>query len=127
MQTRDGNMRCSPEGRERGSAGGFPRSSRAGEEEIHNVLPLLAPGGKADLTLVSGPEAVGTEDECREGVEVFVRPPGKSLDRVDSLSGGERSLAGLALALAVFQEGESPLFVLDEVEPALDDSNIRRV
>ena len=88
---------------------------------------LLAPGGKANLTLISGPEAVGTEDECREGVEVFVRPPGKSLDRVDSLSGGERSLAGLALALAVFQEGESPLFVLDEVEPALDDSNIRRV
>lgn len=94
---------------------------------------LLAPGGEADLTLTPGRESrpAGLEDqggvEDQEGVEVLVRPPGKVLDRVDNLSGGERSLAALALALAVFQEDESPLFILDEVEPALDDTNIRRV
>lgn len=90
------------------------------EERFRAYYSLLAPGGEAALPLVPG--AAG-----RHGVEVAARPPGKILDRVSCLSGGERSLAALSFALALFQEHPAPFFVLDEVEPALDDSNIRRV
>ncbi|MHB1344454.1 MAG: AAA family ATPase [Thermoleophilia bacterium] len=89
------------------------------EDRFRSYYELLAPGGEASLPLVSG--------ETGAGVDIMVRPPGKVLDRVDTLSGGERSLASLSLALAVFQEFDSPFFVLDEVEPALDDTNIRRL
>jgi chromosome segregation ATPase len=87
------------------------------EGRLRHYYELLAPGGEASLPLVDG----------NGGVDIMVRPPGKVLDRVSMLSGGERSLAALSLALAVFQEYDSPIFVLDEVEPALDDTNIRRL
>lgn len=90
------------------------------EERFRSYYALLAPGGEAALPLT--PVDAGTP-----GVDVVVRPPGKVLDRVTALSGGERSLAALSLALALFQEYPSPFFVLDEVEPALDDTNIRRL
>jgi chromosome segregation protein len=90
------------------------------EERFKAFYSLLAPGGEAALPLVPAEGGL-------TGVEVVARPPGKILDRVSSLSGGERSLAALSFALAVFHEYPSPFFVLDEVEPALDDSNIRRV
>jgi len=90
------------------------------EERFRSYYALLAPGGEAALPIT--PTEAGTT-----GVDVVVRPPGKVLDRVTALSGGERSLAALSLALALFQEYPSPFFVLDEVEPALDDTNIRRL
>ena len=90
------------------------------EQRFRSYYELLAPGGEAALPLAA--DDVGTP-----GVDVVVRPPGKVLDRVTALSGGERSLAALSLALALFQEYPSPFFVLDEVEPALDDTNIRRL
>jgi chromosome segregation ATPase len=90
------------------------------EQRFRSYYALLAPGGEAALPLT--PVDAGTP-----GVDVVVRPPGKVLDRVTALSGGERSLAALSLALALFQEYPSPFFVLDEVEPALDDTNIRRL
>lgn len=90
------------------------------EQRFRSYYALLAPGGEAALPLT--PADAGTP-----GVDMVVRPPGKVLDRVTALSGGERSLAALSLALALFQEYPSPFFVLDEVEPALDDSNIRRL
>ncbi len=89
------------------------------EHRFRSYYELLAPGGEASLPLVEG--------EGGRGVDIMVRPPGKIVDRVSALSGGERSLAALSLALAVFQENDSPFFVLDEVEPALDDTNIRRL
>lgn len=92
------------------------------EQRFRGYYGLLAPGGEAGLPLVETPgKPQGT------GVEVVARPPGKLLYRVNSLSGGERSLAALSFALALFQEYASPLFILDEVEPALDDANIRRL
>lgn len=91
------------------------------ERRFRSYYALLAPGGEAALPLVP------TEDGTNSGVDVIARPPGKVLDRVNVLSGGERSLASLSLALALFQEYASPFFVLDEVEPALDDTNIRRL
>lgn len=92
------------------------------EKRFHTYYGLLAPGGEAALPLVEAATAGGAP-----GVDVVARPPGKLLDRVTVLSGGERSLAALSFALALFQESPAPIFVLDEVEPALDDTNIRRL
>lgn len=89
------------------------------ERRFRSHYRVLAPGGEASLPAV--------ESSDGPGVDVLVRPPEKVLESVSVLSGGERSLAALSLALAVFQEFDSPIFILDEVEPALDDTNIRRV
>ena len=91
------------------------------DARFRRYYALLAPDGEAALRVVPD------DDDGPSGVEVVARPPGKVLDRVDVLSGGERSLAALSFALALFQETPAPFFILDEVEPALDDSNIRRL
>jgi len=101
-------------------ASGFSAALTRVEQRFRSYYELLAPGGEAALPLTPG-------DAGTPGVDVVVRPPGKVLDRVTTLSGGERSLAALSLALALFQEYPSPFFVLDEVEPALDDTNVRRL
>jgi len=59
-------------------------------------------------------------------VEIHIQPMGKKIGRLGMLSGGERSLAALAFLFAVFRARPSPFYVLDEVEAALDDSNLRR-
>ena len=67
-------------------------------------------------------------DEGQElGVEVSVKPAGKRIERMSLLSGGERSLAALALLVAIFKARPSPFYVLDEVEAALDDTNLGRL
>lgn len=100
-------------------AGVFQEALERVEHRFRSYYELLAPGGEASLPVVDA--------EGGPGVDIMIRPPGKIVDRVSALSGGERSLAALSLALAVFQENDSPFFVLDEVEPALDDTNIRRL
>lgn len=87
---------------------------------FERVFPILFPGGKGSLTLVG--------DEGQEvGVEVSVKPAGKRIERMSLLSGGERSLAALALLVAIFKARPSPFYVLDEVEAALDDTNLGRL
>ena len=61
------------------------------------------------------------------GVEIEARPAGKKITRLSLLSGGERSLAALALLVAIFKARPSPFYVLDEVEAALDDQNLSRL
>ena len=61
------------------------------------------------------------------GLEVNVKPAGKRIERLSLLSGGERSLAALALLVAIFKARPSPFYVLDEVEAALDDANLGRL
>ncbi|HJY24473.1 MAG TPA: AAA family ATPase, partial [Actinomycetes bacterium] len=69
------------------------------------------------------------EDEppLATGVEVEARPPGKKIKRLSLLSGGERSLAAIAFLVAIFKARPSPFYVLDEVEAALDDTNLQRL
>ena len=61
------------------------------------------------------------------GIEVEARPPGKKVRRLSLLSGGEKSLTALAFLVAIFRARPSPFYVMDEVEAALDDVNLRRL
>lgn len=81
---------------------------------------VLFPGGVGKIRL-SDPD-----DPLNTGVEILAQPMGKKVDRLQLLSGGERSLAALAFLFAVFRSRPSPFYVLDEVEAALDDANLHR-
>ena len=61
------------------------------------------------------------------GIEVEARPPGKKIKRLSLLSGGERSLTAVALLVAIFKARPSPFYIMDEVEAALDDTNLGRL
>jgi chromosome segregation protein len=61
------------------------------------------------------------------GIEVEARPPGKKIKRLSLLSGGERSLVAVAFLVALFKARPSPFYILDEVEAALDDTNLGRL
>jgi chromosome segregation protein len=85
------------------------------------VFPVLFPGGSGSLRLTD------PEDLLTTGIEVAVRPAGKKIERLSLLSGGERSLAAIALLIAIFTARPSPFYILDEVEAALDDANLGRL
>ncbi|MGA1785071.1 MAG: AAA family ATPase, partial [Pontimonas sp.] len=85
------------------------------------VFPVLFPGGQGALSLTN------PDDLLTTGVEVAVRPKGKKIERLSLLSGGERSLAAVALLMAIFIARPSPFYILDEVEAALDDANLGRL
>ena len=81
---------------------------------------LVFPGGKGKLTLTDPDQLLET------GVDIEAQPLGKKVGKLSLLSGGEKSLAALAFLFAVFRARPSPFYVLDEVEAALDDANLRR-
>ena len=85
------------------------------------VFPVLFPGGTGSITLTNPDDLLNT------GIEVMVRPAGKKIDRLSLLSGGERSLAAVALLVAIFKARPSPFYIMDEVEAALDDANLGRL
>jgi chromosome segregation protein len=87
---------------------------------FHEFFSQLAPGGRATLRHAEG------DDGPRTGVEILVQPPRKRLQNVTLLSSGERSLAALALVLALDEVNPSPFTILDEVDAALDDANVGR-
>jgi len=91
------------------------------EREFREVFQTLFPGGEGRLTLTD------PNDMLTTGIEVEARPPGKKIKRLSLLSGGEKSLAAIALLVAIFRARPSPFYVLDEVEAALDDVNLRRL
>ncbi len=89
--------------------------------EFEVVFPVLFPGGDGRLVLTD------PDDLLTTGVEVEARPPGKKVKRLSLLSGGEKSLTAVAMLVAIFRARPSPFYVLDEVEAALDDANLRRL
>jgi chromosome segregation protein len=88
---------------------------------FNQVFPVLFPGGTGSLHLTNPDELLTT------GIEVTVRPAGKKIERLSLLSGGERSLAAVALLIAIFKARPSPFYIMDEVEAALDDANLGRL
>ncbi|MBP3087879.1 chromosome segregation protein SMC [Corynebacterium sp. sy017] len=91
------------------------------EKEFPKVFSTLFPGGQGRLVLTDPQDILGT------GIEVEARPPGKKVKRLSLLSGGEKSLTALAMLVAIFRARPSPFYVMDEVEAALDDVNLRRL
>ena len=89
--------------------------------EFADVFGRLFPGGEGRLVLTE------PDDMLASGIEVEARPAGKKIKRLSLLSGGERSLAAIAFLVAIFKARPSPFYVLDEVEAALDDTNLQRL
>ncbi|OQX28884.1 MAG: hypothetical protein B0D92_06555 [Spirochaeta sp. LUC14_002_19_P3] len=87
---------------------------------FHLVFRRLFGGGKAEIRLQN------SEDPLNSGVEILAQPPGKKLENISLLSGGERSLCGVALLFATFMVKPSPFCILDEIDAALDEANIQR-
>ena len=89
--------------------------------EFEQIFSRLFPGGQGRLVLTEPDDLLAT------GIEVEARPPGKKVKRLSLLSGGERSLTAIAFLCAIFKARPSPFYVLDEVEAALDDTNLQRL
>jgi len=89
--------------------------------EFEIVFSTLFPGGDGRLVLTD------PDDLLTTGVDVEARPPGKKIKRLSLLSGGEKSLTAVAMLVAIFRARPSPFYVLDEIEAALDDANLRRL
>ena len=90
------------------------------DQHFRNVFAVLFPGGHAELKMTD------PDDPEQTGVEVVAQPMGKKLQKMTLMSGGEKSLTALALLFALYRTRPCPFYILDEVEAALDDSNLRR-
>ena len=88
---------------------------------FQEIFSMLFPGGSASLSLVDPDDLENT------GVEVNAQPAGKRITKMMLMSGGEKSLTALALLFAVYRTRSTPFYILDEVEAALDDTNLRRL
>lgn len=88
-------------------------------ERFNKIFGILFKGGRARLVLNTG-------DVLNSGVDIEVEPPGKKLQNLSLLSGGERALTAVALLFAIFETRPAPFCILDEVDAALDESNIAR-
>ncbi|MFJ4599408.1 chromosome segregation protein SMC [Streptomyces griseoluteus] len=99
----------------------FTEAFRDTAREFEGVFSRLFPGGEGRLVLTDPDDMLAT------GVDVEARPPGKKVKRLSLLSGGERSLTAVALLVAIFKARPSPFYVMDEVEAALDDTNLQRL
>ncbi|MEE4540848.1 chromosome segregation protein SMC [Streptomyces sp. V4-01] len=89
--------------------------------QFEGVFSRLFPGGEGRLLLTDPDNMLTT------GVDVEARPPGKKVKRLSLLSGGERSLTAVAMLVSIFKARPSPFYVMDEVEAALDDTNLQRL
>ncbi|MET8406530.1 AAA family ATPase [Streptomyces sp. NPDC005195] len=99
----------------------FAEAYRDTAREFEGVFSRLFPGGDGRLILTDPDNMLTT------GVDVEARPPGKKVKRLSLLSGGERSLTAVALLVSIFKARPSPFYVMDEVEAALDDTNLQRL
>jgi len=99
----------------------FMRTFEQVNAHFQEVFMLLFPGGSAELSLVD------PEEPETSGIEVSAQPRGKRITKMMLMSGGEKSLTALALLFAVYRIRSAPFYILDEVEAALDDTNLRRL
>ena len=99
----------------------FTEAYRDVEVAFEHVFSRLFPGGEGRLVLTDPSDMLAT------GIDVEARPPGKKVKRLSLLSGGERSLVAVAFLVALFKARPSPFYILDEVEAALDDTNLGRL
>lgn len=98
----------------------FRETFDAVNERFRTAFPVLFGGGEAKLTLIEDEE----KDEM--GIDIMARPPGKKLQSVSLLSGGEKALTAVALIFSIFLVKPSPYCLLDEVDAPLDDANVTR-
>ncbi|MDA8694530.1 AAA family ATPase [Alphaproteobacteria bacterium] len=90
-------------------------------ENFERLFTKLFGGGKAHLKLIQN-----DEDPLNSGLEIFASPPGKKMQNITLLSGGEQALTAISLLFAVFIANPSPFCILDEVDAPLDDNNVDR-
>jgi chromosome segregation protein len=90
-------------------------------ENFERLFTKLFGGGKAYLKLIQN-----DEDPLNSGLEIFASPPGKKMQNITLLSGGEQALTAISLLFAVFIANPSPFCILDEVDAPLDDNNVDR-
>jgi chromosome segregation protein len=100
----------------------FADTFAAVERHFQEVASTLFPGGEGRLRLVEA----GDEEAAEAGIEVELRPAGKRVTRLSLLSGGEKALGAIAFLFSLFLARPCAFYLLDEVEAALDDSNIAR-
>jgi chromosome segregation protein len=99
----------------------FTETFDAVQRNFFEVAGTLFPGGEGQLQLTL-PE----DDESQPGIEVSLKPAGKRVQRLSLLSGGEKALGAISFLFALFLARPCPFYLLDEVEAALDDTNIGR-
>ena len=99
----------------------FDETFAAVSQNFTEVAETLFPGGEGRLRLVEA-----DEEEAEPGIEVELRPAGKRITRLSLLSGGEKALGAISFLFALFLAKPCPFYLLDEVEAALDDTNIAR-
>lgn len=112
---RQGISKLNAEGRERLTA-----AFDVVNGHFQRLFTHLFGGGQAELRLVE------SDDPLEAGLEIFARPPGKKLQVMTLLSGGEQALTAMSLIFAVFLSNPAPICVLDEVDAPLDDTNVER-
>ena len=112
---RSGISSLNREGRERLLA-----AFKTVDEHFQSLFVRLFGGGKAHLELIE------SDDPLEAGLEIMASPPGKRLQRLSLLSGGEQAMTALSLLFAVFMTNPAPVCVLDEVDAPLDDANVER-
>jgi chromosome segregation protein len=98
----------------------FSSAYRDVAAEFERLFASLFPGGEGRLV------ATEPTDLLTTGIEIEARPPGKRMKRLSLLSGGEKALTSIAFLFAIFRSRPSPFYLMDEVEPALDDVNLHR-
>ena len=90
------------------------------KRNFHNMFRRLFGGGRAELRLVD------TQNVLASGIDIFAQPPGKKLENIALLSGGEKTMTAVSLLFATYMVRPSPFCLLDEIDAALDEANVIR-